>query len=74
MPKNELARFVLNIDDGKIYLDGKGKVHGRGANLTYSLETFDKAVESGAFDRAFKRKVDRNELKDLRKEFIELIG
>jgi predicted RNA-binding protein YlxR (DUF448 family) len=50
-PKRELIR-VVRTPDGKITLDFKGKVSGRGAYVCHSAECLKKAVKTKALDRA----------------------
>lgn len=69
LPKRELARFVYNKDNDWVYLDQTGKVPGRGANLTVSMEVFEKAVSTGAFKRAFKKNITSDNIDELRADF-----
>lgn len=73
-PKKELARFVLDRESGIVSLDPKGKVSGRGANITMSLETFDQAVKTGAFSRAFKTSLSKENLQSMREQLAEYIA
>lgn len=73
LPKPKLARFVLLQDSDQVVLDTSGKIKGRGANISLSLEVFDLAVEKGAFQRAFKRKLSKEMLIELRDQFEQYI-
>lgn len=74
LPKNELARFIYNKKDNLVELDSSGRKDGRGANLEKSLETFDLAVESGAFNRTFKTHLSKTDLDSLRIEFEKYLN
>jgi predicted RNA-binding protein YlxR (DUF448 family) len=69
LPKNELARFIYNKDNNLVELDSTGRKNGRGANLEKSLEVFDLAVKSKAFNRVFKTNIENENLRILREEF-----
>ena len=51
-PKKELIRAVRS-PEGKISLDFKGKLPGRGAYVCRKKECLEKAKKSRAFERAF---------------------
>lgn len=74
MPKKELLRIVYT-NDGQIIVDLKGKLKGRGANLTPSLEAFDLAVKKQAIKRALKleKALTPEQLIELRNDFAEAI-
>ncbi len=73
-PKNELMRLVRDAD-GKVKVDPRSKLSGRGANLTMTMEAFDLAVKKKAIQRALKMEEPLNEedLQQLRQEFHEAI-
>lgn len=73
LPKSELVRFVYLADEQRIVFDPKGGARGRGANLKKSLDIFDQAVQSNAFARAFKTKVDPDKLTPLREELAKYL-
>lgn len=73
LPKRELARFVYITDKNKVIFDPHGKARGRGANLKKSLEIFDQAVSSNAFTRAFKTKISKENLAEIREEFEKFL-
>ena len=50
-PKNELIR-VVRTPEGKICLDERGKMSGRGAYICRSRACFEKAVRSKALERS----------------------
>lgn len=72
-PKMELMRFVRVGDEVKV--DPKGKERGRGANLSMDVKVFDEAVKKGMITRALKlnRKLKKEEVEQLRKDFVEAI-
>ena len=51
-PKRELIR-VVRSPEGKVSLDSKGKMPGRGAYLCPGAECLKRAVKSKALSRAF---------------------
>ncbi|WP_300391178.1 RNA-binding protein [Henriciella sp.] len=55
LPQEAMIRFVRS-PDGIAVPDASGKLPGRGAWVTANRETVEKAVEKGAFSRAFKVK------------------
>lgn len=73
MPKKDLMRFV-RVDD-KVKVDPKGKERGRGANIKMDVEVFDKAASKHLIEKSLKleRKLTREELKELRKDFENAI-
>ena len=74
-PKNELIRLV-RTEDGKVAIDLKGKLKGRGANLSMTEEAFDLAVKKKAIERALKldKKLSAGEVTTLKKEFLDAIS
>jgi predicted RNA-binding protein YlxR (DUF448 family) len=70
--KNELMRFVLT-KEGKIFVDPKDQLKGRGANLSMNIEAFELAIKKRALERALKLKAQltTEEIEKLRKDFIE---
>lgn len=72
--KSDLARFVYEPGSKTVSLDETGKLKGRGANLSLSIEVFDQAVKGGAFERAFKTKLDKENLLSLRVLFEKYIN
>lgn len=70
--KNELMRFVVG-KDGKVLVDPKDQLKGRGANLSMNIEAFDIAIKKRALERALKlnRKLNAEEVEDLKKRFLE---
>lgn len=73
-PKKELVRFVLDRESGIVSLDPKGKVSGRGANISQSLDIFDQAVKTGAFSRAFKSPVSKENLQAMREQLAQYLA
>jgi uncharacterized protein len=73
LPKRELLRFVYLKETDEVVFDPSNKARGRGANLKSDLDTFDSAVESNAFSRAFKTKVSKELLNGLRSDVEKYI-
>ena len=74
LPKNKLARFVFDPETHTIKFDPTGKQKGRGANIKPALEVFDKALETGAFNRAFKSKIFDKNKEEIRSELEQYIA
>jgi predicted RNA-binding protein YlxR (DUF448 family) len=72
-PKKELMRLV-RIDDS-IQVDPKGKLRGRGANITMDVKILQEAIEKGVLERALKlkRKLTNEEKKSLKSDFIDAV-
>jgi predicted RNA-binding protein YlxR (DUF448 family) len=72
-PKMELMRLVRI--DGDVKVDPKGKIRGRGANISMDAKVFDEAAKKHMIERALKleKKLSKEKLEKLRKEFIEAI-
>ena len=68
--KREMIRLVKSID-GKVLVDIKGKVKGRGANISMNLDAFDLAVKKKAIERALKleKKLSVEEIQNIRNLF-----
>ena len=73
LPKKELVRFVLNSETKEIALDTNGKLRGRGANMTPTMEIFEKALKTGAFNRSFKMNIKKENFELLRKQLEEYL-
>ena len=73
-PKKELIRLV-RLSDGKIKVDTRSKLEGRGANLTMTMDAFDLAIKKKAIPRALKleRPLTQDEILALRNDFEEAI-
>lgn len=67
-PKRELVRFVLD-ESGVPVLDGGGSIPGRGASVCADRECFEKAVERGAFNRAWDISITKEVWDNVRKDF-----
>ncbi|HLD03438.1 MAG TPA: YlxR family protein [Candidatus Dojkabacteria bacterium] len=69
-PKNELIRIVFT-PESKVIVDVLGKAKGRGANITPSLEIFDKAIKKGILEKSLKllEKLKPDEISVLREQF-----
>jgi len=74
-PKKELIRLVFDKDRGKIVVDLRCKVRGRGANILPTMEAFDLAIKKRAISRALKleRVLTEDEIKILRTEFEQMV-
>ncbi len=62
--QKELIRFV-DTNEG-IQKDDLGKMNGRGCYLCSKIECMEKAEKRKAFQRAFKRNLDENEMESIR--------
>ena len=71
-PKTELVRFVLDSSK-RVSLDITGKLRGRGANMTPSLEVYDEGYKKKVLNRAFKINIADEDLKRLRRELKQYI-
>ena len=71
-PKQELIRVVSQNNETLQY-DITGKKPGRGANLSLSQEALDLALKKRSFDRSFKRKITKDEIKYLKDNFNEVV-
>lgn len=74
-PKAELIR-VVRLEDGTVQVDPKGKLKGRGANMTMDLDVFDQSVRKHILEHALKleRKLTEAEVVKLRNEFEQGIA
>jgi predicted RNA-binding protein YlxR (DUF448 family) len=71
-PKKELIRFVLEAS-GEISLDTTGKLRGRGANMTPTLEVFDEGLKRKALNRALKTNIPEKVWMRLREELQQYL-
>lgn len=71
-PKTELVRFVLDSSKN-ISLDTTGKLRGRGANMTPTLEVFDEGFKRKSLNRALKTDIKEGDLKRLRNELEQYL-
>ncbi len=62
-PQDELIRFVLK-DDGPA-VDKDGRAEGRGFYLCRSAECAQNAIKRKAFNRACRRNVEENKVREL---------
>jgi len=74
-PKKELIRLAFDKELNKVIVDLRGKVRGRGANITPTMEAFDLAIKKRAINRALKleQAMTTNEIEVLRIEFQQMI-
>jgi len=73
LPKKELLHFVYLKDEGKLIFDPKSNAKGRGANLKNDMETFEAAIKSRAFNRAFKVNISIKNIEIVRKEVTRFL-
>lgn len=65
-PKKELARIIVNQDEGLTY-DLTGKKNGRGAYVCHDHACIDK-LSAGMLSTALKQKIDASELEVIKKK------
>ena len=70
-PKKELLRVLRTEEEGFV-LDTTGKKNGRGANICYSRDCFQKAVKNKGLERSFKQAVPAEVYGHLEKEMEEI--
>ena len=70
-PKKDIVRLVSA--DGKMIIDTKGKMNGRGAYLCRSLDCFDMAVKKKRFSYALGGQMTPEEIKTFREEYATMI-
>jgi len=63
-PKRELVRIV-RTPEGKIEIDRRGKLSGRGAYLCHDPACWEDAIARGSLDRALKTKLSAEDKKRL---------
>jgi len=71
-PKRELLRVVRQAN-GRLEIDPKGKLSGRGAYLCPSSECWDGALVQGKLARAFKCEVDAGQVDAVREAVLPLL-
>ncbi|HOY46896.1 MAG TPA: YlxR family protein [Candidatus Dojkabacteria bacterium] len=73
-PKSEMIRLVKE-DDGSVAIDLKGKLKGRGANLSMDIAAFELAIKKKAINRALKleKALTEEQINKLREEFLKAI-
>lgn len=76
VPKKELIRLAFDASTGKVVVDLRDKIRGRGANILPTIEAFDLAIKKRAINRALKLEnpLTEDEIRVLRLEFEEKIG
>lgn len=74
LSKSELIRLV-KLDSGKVEIDLRGKLKGRGANISPDLTVFEDALQKGVIERALKleHKFSPEEVLPLRTAFQSAI-
>jgi len=70
LSKSELIRLV-KLEDNGVEIDLRGKLKGRGANISPDLAVFDQAIKRGVIERALKleKKFSNEETESLRNKF-----
>ena len=73
--KKEMIRLV-RLADGSIAVDLKGKIKGRGASLSASIDALETALKKKAIERALKleRKLTNDEVIKLKEEFASALN
>ena len=71
-PKNELIR-VIKTPENEVLLDCTGKKNGRGAYICSSVECFNKAKKSRAFERAFEINIPDDIYEDVERQMLQLV-
>ena len=69
--KKEMLR-VLKTSEDTFELDATGKKNGRGADLCFSKECFEKAVKNKGLERSFKQAIPKEVYEKLEKEMNAL--
>ena len=64
--KRDMLRIVKN-KDGEIIVDPSGKLNGKGAYISKSIDTLEKAMKSKTLDRVFDTKIDDSLYEEIRK-------
>lgn len=74
LPKSELIRLVVD-DSLRVRVDLKGKIKGRGANISPDMEIFERALSRGAVEKALKlkRKFSSAEKAELQNQFLSAL-
>jgi len=73
-PKREMVRIVKD-GEGNVFIDAKGKVRGRGANLCANAECLDKALEKKIIASALRLESPLSEqlISDLKSQFNQVL-
>lgn len=69
LPKKDLVR-VVKTQNNEFALDFTGKLNGRGAYLTNSLEVIQKCIKTKALNRAFGQAVSETVYTQILEEFL----
>ncbi|MCA1023102.1 MULTISPECIES: RNase P modulator RnpM [Halobacillus] len=65
LPKQQLIRVVRN-KDGEVFVDDTGKMNGRGAYVTKSLDVIEQAEKQQLLNRHLKASVSEDVYTDLK--------
>ena len=68
--KKDLIRIVMN-KEGKIFIDEKGKLEGRGAYICNNIKCLDNAIKTKRLNRIFEKNIDDKIYEDLRGVIID---
>lgn len=73
-PKADMIRLVKEAD-GSVAIDLKGKLKGRGANLSMDIAAFELAIKKKAINRALKldNPLNEEQINKLREQFLNAI-
>jgi len=76
MAKNDLIRLVFDSLSKTLHVDLKGKMKGRGANITPSIDSLEIAFKKRALERALKleKRLTTEEQEQLKTEFSAAIA
>lgn len=69
LPKRELIR-VVKTENGEFVLDFTGKLNGRGAYITNSLEVIERCMKTKALHKAFKEQIPQEVYNKIMEEFL----
>jgi len=70
--KGEMVR-VVRTAEGKVEIDIKGKIEGRGAYLCRERACWEKIVKSNQLEHALKSKIKQNDREQLGKAGLEML-
>ena len=69
LPKKELIR-VVKQEDGNVVLDYTGKLNGRGAYISNSLEVIQKCIKTKSLNRAFEQNISESVYNKILEDFL----
>lgn len=71
-PKGEMLR-VVRTTEGKIEIDVKGKMEGRGAYICRDRACWEKIIKGNQLEHAFRNKIKQNDREQLGKAGLEML-